>query len=95
MFYDAQLIVYNKMESSFYADFVVSHDYTQFVCQSESAMDEIRKQLNVNEVEEQLPDLDWSDGLNFKERVRKGVELFFKYFISFYSKIKKGLKNDR
>ena len=71
MFYDAQLIVYNKMESSFYADFVVSHDYTQFVCQSESAMDEIRKQLNVNEVEEQLPDLDWSDGLNFKERVRK------------------------
>ena len=77
-FYDAQHIVYNKMESSFYADFVVSHDYTQFVCQSESAMDEIRAHLTIED-EEQLPPLDWSDGFNFKERVSKQI---FQYFIS-------------
>ena len=56
------------MESSFYADFVVSHEYTQFVCQSESAMDEIRAHLTIED-EEQLPSFDWSDGFNFKERV--------------------------
>eukprot|EP00111_Clytia_hemisphaerica_P018148 TCONS_00053694-protein len=66
-FYDAQQIVYNIMESKFYADFVVSHDYTQFVCQSESAMDEIRAHLT-QEDEDQLPSFDWSDGFNFKER---------------------------
>ena len=66
-FYEAQKIVYDRMESKFYAEFVVSHDYTQFVCQSESAMDEIRAHLGKEE--EHLPTFDWSDGFNFKERV--------------------------
>ena len=57
------------MESKFYADFVLSHDYTQFVCQSESAMDDMRAHLTQQD-EEDLPSFDWSDGFNFKERVR-------------------------
>ena len=65
VFYEAQKVVYSLMEESIYPEFVLSHDYTQFVCQLESAMDDMRAQLG-EDLEMQL---DWSDGLNFKERV--------------------------
>lgn len=68
-FYEAEKVVYDTMESKFYAEFVISHDYTQFVCQSESALDEIRAHLGEEE-ENTLSTFDWSDGFNFKERVR-------------------------
>ncbi|XP_065670461.1 sorting nexin-25 isoform X2 [Hydra vulgaris] len=64
VFYEAQKEVYSIMEESIYPEFVLSHDYTQFVCQLESAMDDMRAQLG-EDLEMQL---DWSDGLNFKER---------------------------
>ena len=67
-FYDAQLIVYDLMEGRFYADFVISHDYTQFVCKSEFAKDEFRAH-NLMQDEDELPAFEWSDGFNFKERV--------------------------
>ena len=67
-FYEAQKLVYDIMESKFYPEFVLSHDYTEYICQSESALDEIRAHLG-KEDDGNLGGIDWSDGFGFKERV--------------------------
>ena len=66
-FYDAQKIVYDIMEKKFYQDFVLSHDYTEFVCQSELANEEYRAQSTRHD--EPVNTINWSDGFGFKERV--------------------------
>jgi len=65
-FYDSQKIVYDIMEKKFYPEFVLSHDYTEFVCQSESALDEIRAMTGTED--NPITTLDWSDGFRVKER---------------------------
>ncbi|XP_057312986.1 sorting nexin-25-like [Hydractinia symbiolongicarpus] len=65
-FYEAQKIVYDKMENSFYREFVLSHDYTEFVCASESAMDELR--AHRSKEDDPVTLRDWNDGFGFKER---------------------------
>ena len=53
------------MEEKFYRDFVLSQHYTEYVCQSESAIDELRAHIG----DEDTLLIDWSSGLNFGERV--------------------------
>ena len=55
------------MEEKFYRDFVLSKDYMEYICQSESVIDELRAHLPEGE-EENLA-LDWSDGMNMRQRV--------------------------
>ena len=44
-FYEAQQIVHDMMETRYYPEFVISPDYTKFVCQAESALDEAREHI--------------------------------------------------
>ena len=55
------------MEEKFYRDFVLSKDYMEYICQSESVIDELRAHLPEGE-EENLA-LNWSDGMNIRQRV--------------------------
>ena len=55
------------MEKKFYPDFVLSHEYTEFVCQSELANEEYRAQSTRHD--EPVNTINWSDGFGFKERV--------------------------
>ena len=55
------------MEKKFYPDFVLSHDYTEFVCQSELANEEYRAQSTRHD--KPVNTINWSDGFGFKERV--------------------------
>lgn len=74
-FYEAQKIVYDKMEGSFYREFVLSHDYTEFVCASESAMDELR--AHRSKEDDPVTLRDWNDGFGFKERVERFLFWFY------------------
>ena len=65
-FWEAQKLVYQIMEDRFYSDFVLSRDYTEFVCQSESALDQMRADLGRRD--EHLAVIDWSDGYNMGAR---------------------------
>jgi sorting nexin-25 len=64
-FYEAQKTVYELMELRFYGDFVLSHDYTEFVCKSESAMDEIRAMLG--DKDKNITSI-WNDDYNIRDR---------------------------
>lgn len=43
-FFDAQKKVFNSLEEKFYRKFVLSGEYSMFVCQSEAEMDDLRAQ---------------------------------------------------
>ena len=66
-FFETQKIIYHKMEEKFYRDFVLSKDYMEYVCQSESVIDELRAHLP--EGEEESLALNWSDGMSIRQRV--------------------------
>ena len=55
------------MEEKFYRDFVLSKDYMEYICQSESAIDALRAHLPEGE-EENLA-INWSDGMSIRQRV--------------------------
>eukprot|EP00794_Sanderia_malayensis_P007412 gene7412-8232_t len=69
-YFEAQKIVYHKMEETFYRDFVLSREYMEYICQSESAIDALRAHLP--EGEEDNVDLNWNDGMITRER--RGTE---------------------
>lgn len=56
------------MENKFYPEFLISPDYTKFVCESESALDEIRAHISSDQ-HLSITDIDMGDGFGFKERV--------------------------
>lgn len=55
------------MEGKFYRDFLLSKDYMEYICQSESVIDALRAHLP--EGEEGNLALDWNDGMNIRQRV--------------------------
>ncbi|XP_065058443.1 sorting nexin-25-like [Rhopilema esculentum] len=65
-FFETQKIIYRTMEEKVYRDFVLSKDYMEYICQSESVIDELRAHLP--EGEEENHTLAWSDGMNIREK---------------------------
>ncbi len=78
-FFEAQKIVYQRMEEKFYRDFVLSRDYMEYICQSESAMDELRAHLP--EGEDESLTLNWNDGMNIGERVNLIYDICLFYIL--------------
>ena len=70
-FFETQKIIYRTMEEKVYRDFVLSKDYMEYICQSESVIDELRAHLP--EGEEESHTLAWSDGMNIREKVSINV----------------------
>ena len=64
-FFEAQKIVYDDMEQRFYGDFALSRDYTEFICQSESAFDVMRAHTDTGS--NKL--IDWSEGYKMMDKV--------------------------
>ena len=59
-FFEAQKKVFNNLEERFYRKFVLSGEYSMFVCQSEAEMDDLRAQ---NKDDDDL-ELNWNDEMD-------------------------------
>ena len=59
-FFEAQKRVYNNLEEKFYRKFVLSEEYSMFVCQSEAELDELRAQKK----DEDDMEFNWNDDVD-------------------------------
>ncbi|XP_074620762.1 sorting nexin-25-like isoform X1 [Acropora palmata] len=67
-FFEAQKRVFNNLEERFYRKFVLSGEYSMFVCQSEAEMDDLRAQ---NKDDDDL-ELNWNDEMDTTDEDKEG-----------------------